>query len=508
MNRLLDEEARFGEEVSAFIASDAGPGECESERCEAHQKPNAKNKLRKYIIGFVFLIVPAVFAVFSLSPRKTMEDIDDPWDVIQETAQATLLSHTWRIDSSMPFLLKPGRVIFDEREGDINEVQFNTMDACVISASSTVEFASKFSSSVGISGSYFAFSGAAQASLESVSSEKHKMFRSTNSIKYRHRQLSSQVFDPISRLTPGSKKFLLKSPVHTIHDRMGDFFATEVMLGGVYQIQTVTAMFESESEAAVQADMEVSYDAVAASADASFSVGATSTAKSTKHSYKSRVKALGGDTSKWLRLDGGNRKDIQTQWADSVTDENEFPVSFALVPIWHLLDSDDMDIAKARELKNFMVNRWGEAELPQFPGVKEGIDDSADPMALIKGTYHIKTHHGRWLQVWSDNTVNAKTFNADKPGAWEEFTFYHVRGNTYRLKTHHGRWLQVWDDNTVNANSDNPGAFEEFTFYHVSGNTYRIKTHHGNWLQVWSDNTLNARSDNPGAWEEFTLEQA
>merc|ERR1719210_2579842 len=77
--------------------------------------------------------------------------------------------------------------------------------------------------------------------------------------------------------------------------------------------------------------------------------------------------------------------------------------------------------------------------------------DSADPNALIKGTYRLKTHHGKWLQVYSDHTVNA---NSDNPGAWEEFTFHHVRGNTYRLQTHHGKWLQVYSDHTVNANSD------------------------------------------------------
>jgi len=205
--------------------------------------------------------------------------------------------------------------------------------------------------------------------MESVSCQKQKMFQSTNSIKFRRRSLSSQVFHPISRLTPGVKKFLLKAPVNTIHHRMGDFFATEVMLGGVFQTQTVTAMYEEETESEVQTDMEASYKFIAYSADASFSAGGSSTSKSEEHSYKSRVKALGGDTSIWLKLNGDNRQEVQSEWVQSVHNGNEFPVSFQVVPLWHLLDDVEMDIAKAAELKAYMLKRWQEAKVPHYPGI-------------------------------------------------------------------------------------------------------------------------------------------
>jgi len=246
----------------------------------------------------------------------------------------------------------------------------NSAHAEVTSGSSSAEYGKQVSTEFGVKGSYGAFDGAAQASLESISTQRHKQYRRTSNIKFRHQHMSLDVFEPWSLLSPAAKKFLLNAPIDRLHDRLGDFYALEITLGGVFQQTTIATMFEGEESFQAEARIQASYDAIVAAADISFSKGGISTKKQGNETFESRLKALGGDTSIFLKLNGHNREDLQIEWANSFRDhENDFPVGFRLAPIWDLLDSEDMNPAKAQELKRLMTDKWSSVTMPNFPGI-------------------------------------------------------------------------------------------------------------------------------------------
>merc|ERR1712039_161005 len=108
----------------------------------------------------------------------------------------------------------------------------------------------------------------------------------------------------------------------------------------------------------VQAELNANYNAIFASATASISAGGSSSYASSKRSFQSKTSTLGGNTAIWAQLTRINFAEVQKKWAESIDSTNQFEVEFRLVPIWQLLDQEDMDRAKAQQLKRFMQNKW------------------------------------------------------------------------------------------------------------------------------------------------------
>jgi len=289
--------------------------------------------------------------VYNLSAHSEMS-------AYQDFNTYSALSNTWRVDQNAPFFLSPGTRIFDEQPGDVSRRPYHTHHTQIISSDSSKEFGSEFSSSVGVKGSYHAFDGAAQASLNKISSRHVKMFRRTQNSLFRSFKLSSDVARPYTRLSEGWKQFLLREPVHKIHHRLGDFFATELTYGGAIQITTATSMMQGDSKSSVQAELNANYNAIFASATASISAGGSSSHASSKRSFQSKTSTLGGNTAIWAQLTRINFAEVQKKWAESIDSTNQFEVEFRLVPIWQLLDQEDMDRAKAQQLKRFMLDKW------------------------------------------------------------------------------------------------------------------------------------------------------
>merc|ERR1712217_28865 len=165
------------------------------------------------------------------------------------------------------------------------------------------------------------------------------MYRRTQNSLFRSFKLSSDVARPYTRLNEGWKKFLLREPVHAIHHRLGDFFATELTYGGAIQITTATSMMQGDSKSSVQAELNANYNAIFASATASISAGGSSSHASSKRSFQSKTSTLGGNTAIWAQLTRINFAEVQKKWAE------------------------DMDRVKAQKLKRFMLNKWHKASV-------------------------------------------------------------------------------------------------------------------------------------------------
>lgn len=273
---------------------------------------------------------------------------------IPETTSHILMS--WRIDPSAPYLVTAATRISDEPEEDLTRVEWPLADREVKDSSSTEEYSREISMSLGVEASYGAFSMASQLSLESVSSERHQMFRRVDNSKFSTHQITSDLLDPVKRLNEATKKRLLNEPVEKIHEEFGDFFATKVLYGGVAQATYITTLSDGEQSSTVRAEMSASYSGLLSSARASLSVGSTMTYKSSKRSFQAKMAVRGGDPTILMRQ--GDWQQLKEQWSKTFNETNQFPVKMDLRPLWILLDSDDMNRQKSTELKAHMLQAW------------------------------------------------------------------------------------------------------------------------------------------------------
>jgi len=308
--------------------------------------------------------------IASESPQEAAEEIGEVHaenlSTYSDFNEFSALSTTWRINPRAPFLLSPAVRIFDERPEEVSERPFHTHSTTIVSGDSSRDVGRQISASVGVEGSYRAFDGAVQASLEAVSSKQVKTYRRTQSTLFRSFKISSDVPDPHRRLNVAWKYFLLEKPVESIHHRLGDFVATEVTYGGALQVTTTASMAEGDSKSSVEMELNANFNGIFARASASISAGGSSSYKSSEHEFQSKSSTFGGDATLWAQLTDDNFADVQQQWADSITRENQFEVEFRLFPIWRLLDHDDMDKDKAQELRQYMLNKWRSASV-QIP---------------------------------------------------------------------------------------------------------------------------------------------
>jgi len=181
-------------------------------------------------------------------------------------------------------------------------------------------------------------------------------------------------------------------------------------------------MMQGDTSSSVQAELTANYDAVFSSASASISSGGSSSYKTSKHTFQTRVGTFGGKSSIWARLSKDNFDAVQQMWAESINDKNQFEVEFKLVPIWTLLDNDDMDRAKAQELKRYMLQKWKSSS--------DGIPEYAPEVpAASKCTRHECYNGGKWdpgtcackcrgnLQHGWTGPYCKKTYGSCQPGA-------------------------------------------------------------------------------------------
>lgn len=300
---------------------------------------------------------------------STVAEAEGPVKVAATTQMTYQFSKSWRVDPDAPFLVSPAKRIFDDGPDNVSATRYPTVEKKVSESSATTSIANDVSVYLKVKANYRAFDAAAQASLEEVTSEKTKMYQYTSSTMCQSVHLASDIFDAVLRLTPSAKEFLLTASLEDITASFGEFYADEVDLGAVFQVSTATPVFESETDAKVKSQVEASGSSIFTSAAADMSVGGSSSYSDAYRSYKSTVKAVGGVPQIWLQVSDSeeSRKEVQNKWAQSVTEDNQFPVKFRLVPLWNLLNHTSMDPAKAERLKSFMLNRWASTTIPTYP---------------------------------------------------------------------------------------------------------------------------------------------
>lgn len=289
--------------------------------------------------------------------------------------------------------------IFDVPESAYDYQSHTHAESHWLSTSNMRETADLFSTETGVDVKYKAFSSSARVSTERIRNDMVATYRTDLLSQTMKMRVTLNTLHPHQLLTPEAKRFLLEEPPEKIVETVGEFYAHKLTLGGIFQATFVKEQSESESVDSFESEVRASAKFLLGSVSGYSKVGTTSAERELLESVSVNYEVQGGDTSIWLGLTGDNMDEIQTAWAASVSDDNLFPVSFGLRPIWTLLEDDDMDPSKAKELETYLTTKWNEEyqaiPLPPAPDAPEPVMYNTEYM--IENEY--ATNPGkRWLQ--------------------------------------------------------------------------------------------------------------
>lgn len=286
------------------------------------------------------------------------------------TPATQLLAYSFTTDPDAPYFTRNQKVIFDfGGEEGVDMVALDAADADTIVSEGMEDTVKQVSGKVGIEGSYYAFSGAASVSAESMSQQQVKTVRIDKMIQATKYRVTSKWIYPHRMLTKSAKEFLLNEEPAAIMRNFGVFFATQLTMGGVLQTTYLIEATAEDSKSSLSAQLEASYGTPLARVKASAEGTVKTEALNSESNMRSKWSVKGGDASLWLQLQGDNADTVQKKWADSITDENLAVIKYSLRPVWELLDHAEMNPAKAKELQSFMLKEWKTVfdGIPDFP---------------------------------------------------------------------------------------------------------------------------------------------
>ena len=129
--------------------------------------------------------------------------------------------------------------------------------------------------------------------------------------------------------------------------------------------------------------------------------------------------------------------------------------------------------------------------LPSSSGVQS-------PRKITKLTYSFRSHHGTYLRINRNNTVDA----AEHCLEWEQFTLnkFHCTG----VKSHHGTYLRINKSLAVDA-APHCREWESFQIItHANGKVSLKSRHFGTFLRIKDDGTVDA-APHCREWEQFDM---
>ena len=174
----------------------------------------------------------------------------------EKTAQ--FLQCAYIIDPKSSTLVSPSMKLFDLEDMDAPK-SMPDFDGSVEITENSMERSSKVSASFSLEGSYFAFSGAAQASLDLHNASNEKTIRANhtlNAVKYK---AHTNVLDYGEVFRPAVIKYVKEHSGEDIEKKLGHFYATSVTLGGTLHLTRIIKAASSDTASSLKAKIEASY---------------------------------------------------------------------------------------------------------------------------------------------------------------------------------------------------------------------------------------------------------
>jgi len=285
-------------------------------------------------------------------------------DATKDTAaQAKARQHlqsAYRIDPESSSLVGTSKPVF-LMQGEIVVSAMNKFKDSVQISENSADRSNEVSKSAGIEGNFFAFSGAAEASLEKQNSSTAKTIRADHDLAFIKYVCTSDDYDYSKVLTEQVVVFLKESPVEQIEKTLGHFYCTEVTLGGNMQLTRIIKAYSEDTASSMRASIEASYNvALVGGVKANASAGSKQQKTLDGREETISMTVEGGDVTAWLAFTGTpeSKEACQTAWAKGITDQSLYPMGYRLSPIWEALERRAGLEAKAAELKKHLLSKW------------------------------------------------------------------------------------------------------------------------------------------------------
>lgn len=197
-------------------------------------------------------------------------------------------------------------------------------DGDKIIGSTLSEYTKKFSSKVGLEGSYGAFEGDIEVAFETKESNK----TSTRFVSYDYRLYKWKLdlpteFHIAKLLTDDATRDLLKADVATLLDDYGTHYLATIIVGGRlnYSFTANSTEFESQQELVATANM--SYELLIGSISGSVEAEKQEQLRTFNQNSHARVTLVGGGDGLINKITNGEEGAFQS-WCDSVSDNQAF----------------------------------------------------------------------------------------------------------------------------------------------------------------------------------------
>lgn len=405
--------------------------------------------------------VPHDEAPSAFEPFHFMHPMDRP-AVLAGMEPEEWLTYSYAPDptGTAPSLVVPKKRIFNYGVDDIDKGPHSEMKADLVISDSMESAESAVSASVGVDGSYGAFSASVSASTARTDSSQIRKYRADKYVWAKEYTAQTKAIFPYKHLTADAKELLLTGTPAQIVSTLGAFYPSQIELGGILRNTITKKMKSSDSKTSFEASVTAAVDTLAASAAASSSFSASFGSSKSTNQLHATFSTQGGDSKIWLKLTSNNFNEIQQQWADSVNEHNMYPISYKLVPLWNLLKP--LDAEKGEALQNYTKKIWAD-------DLKRLVTDDADPYAVprLSVTYGA---NGAWWK-WDDSGSRCRTdARVDQPQpVWRNGKTYYAVGDAFVAGSHNSAYvgrMPMFAGDVVHPNGYNLQWGDDHGYHH------------------------------------------
>jgi len=350
----------------------------------APARRHQNNKLLFIIAGGVFVAIAVIVTIIVVAATttgggKATQAVEAPEQV---------LSYSFEIDGKSSTFVRRKEKIFDLRDA-LHKSPYSQADGFTKSYTSSEDAGRKIAANLGVKGSYYGFSASTSMSASSDESSSFHTCRTDIAIvasKYRATARGLNI-RPSKKLFPDILEFIQDtSKPEELVDSLGEFFATQVDLGGLFRKTYIMEMEESETVQNIETELQASYGvAMVGSVEGTAGASYGTRSHNTNARTKTQWDCQGGDTTILLRADKDNFNEVKGRWAQSVKDDNLFPFGFKLKPIWKVIS--EVDPQKGKEVEEYLHKKWKDASPDkdsQFnAGYVENKEGGTMPWALV-----------------------------------------------------------------------------------------------------------------------------
>jgi len=197
--------------------------------------------------------------------------------------------------------------------------------------------------------------------------------------------------------------FLATSDPSAIRKEFGDFFARQADYGGMFKSQYSRETSANEDANTVEAEVSASQFSTGISVHA----GVQTKQDNYDMTTYFEMSCFGGDPTALVSngsCDANCVSEVQSNWANTVSDDNLVETGAVLYGIWQLLDGHPKHLDQQTKLKDYLLNAWA-TENQSIPPESGYATRDCDL-------------NGRW-KTWCDDFAVGSRRRRNQPGWYE-----------------------------------------------------------------------------------------